>query len=337
MIRVIQFLRQSSSGAYSLERLYEDVRAFIPNDIYIETRFNRFPSKGILGRIFDMLSAALVQRNVNHVTGDVHYLTYFLRRKRTILTILDCVGLERSKGVKFWILWLLWYWLPEKCCTVIVVISESTRHQLIRNLNCDPDKIKVIYCTVSPEFCFYRKEFNNSCPTILHVGVGENKNLEAHAAALQGLTCNFVIIGRLSDAQTQSLEKYKIHYENLFDLSSAELVEQYKRCDILLFASTYEGFGLPIVEAQAIGRPVITSNIWSMPEVAGDAACLVNPFDIDSIRYGVKRVIGDSEYREELVQRGLRNVERFSPEVISAQYAKLYREVYGNYQKYKRK
>lgn len=333
MIKVMQFLRHPSSRAYSVERLYQDVRAFIPNDIYIETRFNCFPSKGILGRIFDMLSAALVQRDVNHVTGDVHYLTYLLRRKRTILTVLDCVGLERSKGIKFWILWFLWYWLPEKCCTIIVVISESTRHQLISYLACNPDKIKVIYCTISPEFSFHPKSFNNSCPVILHIGSTINKNLERHAPALEGLTCKLLIIGRLSEAQTRSLEKYEIQYENLFDLSSADLVEQYKRCDILLFASTYEGFGLPIVEAQAIGRPVVTSNIWSMPEIAGDGACLVDPFDVDSIRYGVKQIIDDPEYRENLIRKGLKNVGRFHPEMISAQYAELYREVYRSLKK----
>jgi glycosyltransferase involved in cell wall biosynthesis len=98
-------------------------------------------------------------------------------------------------------------------------------------------------------------------------------------------------------------------------------------CDLLVFASTFEGFGLPIVEAQATGRPVVTSNIMSMPEVAGDAACLVDPFNVSSIREGVLKVINDSDYRNALVKAGFENVKRFQPEQIARQYAELYHEL----------
>ena len=118
-------------------------------------------------------------------------------------------------------------------------------------------------------------------------------------------------------------------FKNIFDLSREELVEQYQRCDLLIFASTYEGFGLPIVEANAVGRPVVTSNLWSMPEVAGNAACLVDPLDVASIRAGICRVIQDSAYRERLVEAGFENVKRFQVEGIAAQYANLYRSVYA--------
>ncbi len=96
---------------------------------------------------------------------------------------------------------------------------------------------------------------------------------------------------------------------------------------MLVFASTYEGFGLPIVEAQATGRPVVTSDTLSMPEVAGDAACLVDPFNVESIRNGILKVIQDTGYREQLVQNGLKNVERFKPESVAMQYLALYREL----------
>ena len=74
-------------------------------------------------------------------------------------------------------------------------------------------------------------------------------------------------------------------------LSDAEVVRAYQECDLVLFASTYEGFGLPIVEAQAVGRPVITSDILSMPEVAGGAARLVDPFSVPAIRGAVLELI----------------------------------------------
>jgi glycosyltransferase involved in cell wall biosynthesis len=111
-------------------------------------------------------------------------------------------------------------------------------------------------------------------------------------------------------------------------LSNEDLLKQYQCADMLVFASTYEGFGLPIVEANAVGRAVVTSNICSMPEVAGDAACLVDPYDVESIRKGILQVINCADYRAALVTAGLKNVERFRPEKIAEQYAQLYRKIY---------
>ncbi len=71
-------------------------------------------------------------------------------------------------------------------------------------------------------------------------------------------------------------------------LTIDEVVDQYHKCDLVSFVSTYEGFGMPIVEANAIGRPVFTATVASMPEVAADAACLVDPFDVQAIRNGVR-------------------------------------------------
>jgi len=94
-----------------------------------------------------------------------------------------------------------------------------------------------------------------------------------------------------------------------------------------LFASTYEGFGMPIIEAQAIGRPVITSNIGAMKEVALDTACLVDPYDVESIKNGIQKLIRDEAYRDLMIKKGLKNVERFSLETISNQYIALYKSI----------
>ena len=123
------------------------------------------------------------------------------------------------------------------------------------------------------------------------------------------------------------MKKYNIDYENHVDLTEEGVVDQYVLADLVLFASTYEGFGQPIVEANAVGRAVVTSNVFSMPEVAGDAAALVDPTSVDSIRREVLRVIDDSGYRAALIEAGFRNVERFRTGIIAGRYASLYRQV----------
>jgi glycosyltransferase involved in cell wall biosynthesis len=84
---------------------------------------------------------------------------------------------------------------------------------------------------------------------------------------------------------------------------------------------------MPIIEAQWVERPVVTSNCSSMPEVAGAAACLVDPFDVGSIRAGILRVINDEPYRERLIELGRENRERFSLAQVAHQYGALYERV----------
>ncbi|WP_317128712.1 glycosyltransferase [Natronoflexus pectinivorans] len=82
--------------------------------------------------------------------------------------------------------------------------------------------------------------------------------------------------------------------------------------------------------AQATGRPVITSNISSMPEVAGNGACFVNPYDENDMREGVLKIINNKDYRETLIKNGLNNTERFQPAEVAAQYAAIYEEIYSS-------
>jgi glycosyltransferase involved in cell wall biosynthesis len=328
MIRVTQFMRRPLAGVFSLERLFEDVRSHLPADIQVTVCANRFESRGVFRRVCDALRARRHRNEVNHVTGDVHFLTLLLGRRRTLLTIHDCVSLQRARGVNRWALWLFWYWLPARRCALISVISESTRRQVLDHTHCDPAKVRVIHDCVSTEFQPSPRAFGTDCPRILHVGTKAIKNLDGHAAALEDIECRLVVIGELSEGQRSVLVRHGIRFEEHVALSRAALLEQYRQCDLLLFASTYEGFGLPIVEAQAVGRPVVTGNIWSMPEVAGDAACFVDPFDAASIRAGVQRVISDSAYREQLIARGFENVARFRVSIVAEQYAGLYREIH---------
>jgi glycosyltransferase involved in cell wall biosynthesis len=164
----------------------------------------------------------------------------------------------------------------------------------------------------------------------LQIGTKENKNVLRLIEALEIVSCHLVIIGGNNEQIEEHLDRYKVSFTWLQNLSDAELIEQYQKCDIVTLVSTIEGFGMPILEAQAVGRPVVTSNVSSMPEVAGNAACYVDPFDIDSIRSGILKVMQDDAYREDLIEKGYVNIKRFELSKVTWMYLDLYKSAYSN-------
>lgn len=323
----VTFYQRRPQGGVSIERLFADIRAALPDEVKAKVAVSRFPSQGFLGRAYNVIEAACRQGEVNHITGDIHFLSLLLRKKRTLLTIHDLVSVHRLHGLRRKVFLFFWYWLPVRRAAAVTVISQFTKDDLLSHIKVDPQKVRVVHDCVSAAFQPVPKEFNAANPVVLQVGVGKKKNLERVAEALRGVPCHLRVIGRLSDHQSEVLHRCGIEYSSAANISDEQLVNEYRCCDMLVFASTYEGFGLPIAEAQATGRPVVTSDICSMPEVAGDAACLVDPFDWESIHKGILKVIHESTYREKLVRQGFENVKRFQPEHIAAQYVSIYMEL----------
>jgi len=106
-----------------------------------------------------------------------------------------------------------------------------------------------------------------------------------------------------------------------------ELITEYKNSDALVFATTYEGFGLPIAEAQAIGLPVITSKMAPMTDTAGSAALFVDPYDERDIRAALKQLIYSPDLASRLSDLGMSNAERFDAKVVADKYADLYARI----------
>jgi glycosyltransferase involved in cell wall biosynthesis len=201
----------------------------------------------------------------------------------------------------------------------------------VRFTDCPAEKIRVIEnplqkCLVSGN----KGPFREKCPTILQVGTMPNKNILNLAYALRGVNCRLRIVGKLDEGQTDILRECSISYKNDVNISDEEMKNAYEDADIVAFCSTYEGFGLPIIEAQASRTPVVTSDISPLREVAGGAACLVDPTDPLAIRDGIRKVISCATYRQELVERGVVNVKRFDSRLIAAAYERLYDEILAN-------
>jgi glycosyltransferase involved in cell wall biosynthesis len=326
-IKVAMFMRRPLPAHHSVERLFAAVRAHLPRDIACTAHVCSRESIGVWRRLWITIEAAFRQSEVNHVTGDVQFLTVLMRPRRTVLTVLDLTNVERLRGLRRCLFLLIWYRIPIARARVVTVISAVTRDHLLRTLGPIKAEVRVIHCCLMEGFGPALKPFNTDRPVILLVGLAENKNFYRTVAALAGLPCELRIIGNLQDEHRASLATHGVAFTSASRLSDEAMRQEYAKCDMLVFASTAEGFGLPILEAQAVGRPVVTSGISSMPEVAGDAAEFVDPFDVESIRSGVRRVIEDASHREALIARGLENVRRFSPRAIGDQYAALYREV----------
>lgn len=318
--------RPYPTGHYSLEFIAEDVRSRLSDRIVSSVNTCRFYSRGIWRRVFNIFDALFNQGEINIVFGDIHYVCLLLPKRSTILTILDCGFLYQKPGIKRWLEELLWVRLPVSRVKLVTTISEHTKGDILKVTRCAPSKVTVIPVAIDSRYLHSPKPFNKERPVLLQLGQASNKNLERIIEAVRGLSIELAIIGRLSPQNSARLQKYRVSFRNRVNLSADEMVEEYKRCDILLFPSIFEGFGMPIVEAQAVGRAVLTSNTTSMPWVAGDGACLVDPHSTSSIRSGILKIIDDDVYREILVKNGLENCKRFNPDLISKAYLSVFEE-----------
>lgn len=327
-IKVTYFQRKTSSGHFSLEFIYEDIRKRLNNQIESSVHIARYYSTGFFKRIYNLLEAPFYQGEINHITGDIHFVSFLLKKNKTIITMADCIFMNTESKIKKIFLWIFWLYIPSKRVNKIIAISEFTKNSILQHLPSFPqEKIVVIHVAVSEKFQYSPRTFKKDKPKILQIGSAPNKNLLRLLDAIKDISCKVIIVGKLTNEYLSKLTEYGIDYENYTNLSEDELIDKYIESDMLAFVSTYEGFGMPIVEANKIGRPVITSNVASMPEVAGDAAVLIDPLNVSSIREGILKIIEDDKYRETLIKNGLVNADRFNANSLAQKYFSLYKQV----------
>lgn len=287
-------------------------------------------SSGI-GNIFRNIKAIRkIRTDIIHVTGDVHYAVMGVWGRKTVLTVHDCVFMNQTRGIKRTVLYHLFLKWPVKKANVVVAISDFTRKEIIRYTGCNPEKVIVIPNPVDEHICHIPGEFNKEAPVLLFIGTTPNKNLDRTIEAISGLDCRLDIVGPLQNAQKEKLASCNITYTSSTGLTHAQLADKYAACDIVLFPSTFEGFGLPILEGQKAGRIVITSNLSPMKEVGGEGVLLVNPYDADSIRNGVKKAIHEKSYRQWIIEKGFENIKQYDARVIAKRYSELYTKVARN-------
>lgn len=326
-MKIIFFQRKPYQDFVSIEHVFNMVRAELGFEIEPKVYISKYHSKGIWKRVYNIFEAYFRQGEVNHLTGDVNFLVFGLKSSKTILSLHGTFYTNPPHSL--WLILFIWWYLPLKKIAYVTVVSNSLKEEIIKRFNCRVDKIHIIPNPVNPIFKQVSKVFSDS-PTILQVGVKPAKNIERLLEAIQDIDCNLHLVGTLNKRQLELLKKYQIKYKNSPLLTPIQMQNAYETADIVTLVSTYEGFGMPIIEANAVGRVVITGNVAAMPEVAGNAAHLVNPFDIEEIRKGILKLINDEDYRNQLIQNGFENAKRFELKTIANQYLELYKEVLRN-------
>lgn len=323
-MKIVFIYRKSSPGAFSIEQLFNVIAAELKHKINV-IEFEVGPRTSL---IRDVWRLRKMNADIYHITGDINFMALMLPWRKIVLTVHD-IGhfLFGLRGIKRWLYKWLWLLLPIRTARVVTTVSKATEDNIVEHLGFPRSKLITIDNCHSPRFSYESRLFNKEYPVILQVGTKQYKNVPRLIEALRGVPCKLVLIGRLDEPIRKQLTKCGTDYENRVNLTSEQIAQAYIESDIVSFVSIGEGFGVPIIEAQASGRPLITANIPPMSNVAAEGACQVSPFEVSEIREGILKIIHDDNYRDRIVQAGIQNASRFSPQVISDQYLDLYKRM----------
>ncbi len=323
-MKITYFFRPKMDGVFSIETVFQQLFQFLPKEIEKKEYLCSHKWK----RYDSFVKARKFQGEINHITGDIHTIALFLKGKRTILTVHDIGRYERNlSGIRKIIIKYLWLQWPLKKVAYITTISEFTKQKLITTCKIDAKKVLVIPNPASSDFKPFYKEFNNKQPLVLQIGGSSVKNLLRLIEAVKGTSFKLLLLRKPTADLKKDLDEANIVYEFRYNLTREEVYKCYCDCDIVFFASLHEGFGVPILEAQQIGKPIITSNIAPMNDVAGDGALLVDPTNVNEIKKALQKLKTETVFRNELIKNGSYNLERFSVKTVTEKYVSLYKKL----------
>jgi glycosyltransferase involved in cell wall biosynthesis len=335
------YIRNLVRGLARLDRENEYVLLCRPDDIALAHELGpNFRGVVETARPYSMseqfrIPLAIARERV-HLLHEPHYVLPPATRCRTVVTIHDCIHLMFPQYLPGRL--ASWYargamWAAIRKADGILTVSEASKRDILKFFDIPPQRVQVIYNAIDERFLaepdaermeHVRQRYQLDKPFLLYVGnIKPHKNLErlVHAYAVarsRGLgDLRLVIVG---DQQSkypplrQAVHRHRLDKEVRFlgFQPYNTLAVFYRLARAFVFPSLYEGFGLPPLEAMACGTPVVTSNVSSLPEVAGGAAVLVDPYDPESIADGIVRAANDETLRAELIRRGLARARDFS-------------------------
>lgn len=292
---------------------------------------------------------------VHYPYFDPFFLTLpVVKTKPTVVTVHDLIPCKFPdffpKGLKGTVKW----WtqkLSLRGAKAVITDSIASQKDIVEFAGIGKGKISVIYLGVRSEFKILKsddalqkikKKYKLPEKFLLHVGdVNYNKNIPGVIKVFSKLSSKYndlflVLVGNGFVEESSQLQEIKdlilqlgltdkvkrMGYIDLFDL-----VGVYNLAQAYLQLSYAEGFGLPVLEAMACGCPTVVANLTSLPELAGNASILVNPYDEEEVVSGVVEALGNKVKREDLIKRGLRRAESFTWEKCARETLKIYQSV----------
>lgn len=330
-MEIVYFHRKWVDGAISIQENFRPLIEEISKDNEVKVLSVPYyagsnPIKMLKNIVFIRKHSTKI--GINHITGDIHYGILGLVGRKSVLTIHDDYAIRQtSKGGIFNKLykWLFWYYLPLKIADAPICTTPTTLKNIYKLYKSKKLKVITHHC-LPPIFSDKRKPIDKNNPHLMHMGTANNKNLETTLKVVGRLhNSTLTVIKPMTESQHHLANELHVNYENKYDLPFEEIVAEYDKCDVVLFPSLFEGLGMPIIEGQASGKPVITSDREAMNWTAGDSACLLkNPLDVEEYYNALLKVINDDEYRNDLIKKGFINIKRFSLERAVKSYTELY-------------
>jgi glycosyltransferase involved in cell wall biosynthesis len=227
---------------------------------------------------------------------------------------------------------------------MIIAVSYDLKRRLVKFLKIPSSKVKVIHEGVSPLYRqlpdagYVKKKYSISLPFIFHVSnLSPKKNPQTLFKTFSelindGFDLQLVIAGaRWSNIDVNSIigstdltRRIKI----LGYVPEHDLVSLYNAAEVFFFPSLHETFGFPVLEAMACGTPVVTSNVYSIPEISGDAAVLCPSLGYMAFKDAIERILQDAETRKKMISEGLENAKKFSWKKCAEETVKVYRQLF---------
>jgi len=293
-----------------------------------------------------------IATDANKLKADVfhspHYTTPFGLKMPCVTTVHDILHI---KGMKY-------YSLPQrlyaraiiahacKASAAIIVDSEFTKRELLDVFPIAHERVHVIHLGVSSNYFKkysesavknFRKKYGLVKPTILYTGsLKPHKNVDLLISAFSNMMhrseYQLAFSGECIKEQRTlwNLIKKKGIAGDIVEIgrvSSSDLALAYHASSIVVLPSLYEGFGFSVLEAMASGTPAIGARAGSIPEVMGDSGILFDPHSVEDLTDALEKVIENTTLQNQLIQRGLKNVSRFSWEKCAEQTFQIYKEV----------
>lgn len=329
----ITFFYWSKKCGKSINRSFANLVNYLRHDTSLTIKEYYVPREGsnpinLLKNIIFVYKHR-TSKGINHITGDIHYCILGLIGCKSVLTIHDDYSYRQAKKGYIGKIYkyIFWIYLPIKFANISLCITQSTKENIYKLYRSNKLRVFTNH-TWSKEYKYYPKEFNHVQPVILHISTGKNKNLETTIQALDGINAKLIVVEKMTDAQIKLAQSLKIDFYNTRRISDEEILNLYKQADIISFPSSYEGFGMPIVEGQLIGRCVITTNLPPMNWVAGDGCFFINnPHDPLELKQVILRIIHNKNERENCISKGLINAQRFSIEKTANELLNIYKNI----------